>query len=86
MRGLMARKCDLYFPIEKKITLFLRCTLKIYEVPAQEREAVISQVLAMDLAAMASSIIENTVQQAQEGFNSDTLRASASDAREGDML
>ena len=46
----------------------------------------ISQVLAMDLAAMASSIIENTVQQAQEGFNSDTLRASASDAREGDML
>ena len=86
MRGLMARKCDLYFPIEKKITLFLRCTLKIYEVPAQEREAVISQVLAMDLAAMASSIIENTVQHAQEGFNSDTLRASASDVREGDML
>ena len=61
MRGLMARKCDMYFTIEKKITLFLQCALKIYDVPAQERETVIPQVLAMDLAAMARSTVENTV-------------------------
>ena len=86
MRGLMARKCDMYFTIEKKITLFLQCALKIYDVPAQEREAVIPQVLAMDLGAMARSTVENTVLLAQAGFDMDTLRASAADERKEDML
>ena len=86
MRGLMARKCDMYFTIEKKITLFLQCALKIYDVPAQERETVIPQVLAMDLAAMARSTVENTARLAQAGFDRDTLRASAADEREVDML
>ena len=86
MRGLMARKCDMYFTIEKKITLFLQCALKIYDVPAQERETVISQVLAMDLAAMARSTVENTVLLAQAGFDMETLRASAADERKEDML
>ncbi|MGN1369328.1 MAG: TetR/AcrR family transcriptional regulator [Aristaeellaceae bacterium] len=86
MRGLMARKCDMYFTIEKKITLFLRCVLKIYDVPAQEREAVISQVLAMDLAAMARSTVENTVRLARAGFDTDTLRATAAGEREADVL
>ena len=80
----MARKCDMYFTIEKKITLFLQCALKIYDVPAQEREAVIPQVLAMDLAAMARSTVENTVRLAQAGFDMETLRASAE--RKEDML
>lgn len=86
MRGLMARKCDMYFTIEKKITLFLRCALKIYDVPAQERETVIPQVLAMDLGAMARSTVENTVRLAQAGFDMETLRASAADERKEDML
>ena len=86
MRGLMARKCDMYFTIEKKIALFLRCTLKIYDVPAQEREAVIPRVLAMDLGAMASSLVEKTVRLAQAGFDRDTLLASAADKEGEDML
>ena len=86
MRGLMARKCDMYFTIEKKITLFLQCALKIYDVPAQERETVIPQVLAMDLAAMARRTVENTVLLAQAGFDMETLWASAADERKEDML
>lgn len=86
MRGLMARKCDIYFTIEKKIALFLQCALKIYDVPAQEREAVITRVLAMDLGAMARSLVEKTVMLAQAGFDRDTLRASAADVREVDVL
>lgn len=86
MRGLMARKCDMYFTIEKKIALFLRCALKIYDVPAQEREAVIPRVLAMDLGAMARSLVEKTVRLAQAGFDRDTLLASAADKQGEDML
>ena len=84
MRGLMARKCDMYFPIERKIAPFLRCALKIYDVPEAEREAVISRVQKMDLAAMARSMLEKTVQLSQAGFDTDTLRASAEDEQEVD--
>ena len=84
MRGLMARRCDMYFPIEKKVALFLRCALKIYDVPEAEREAAIARVLAMDLAALARSTVEKTVRLAQAGFDTDTLRASAADEQEVD--
>lgn len=86
MRGLMARKCDMYFTIEKKIALFLRCALKVYDVPVEEREAVISRVLAMDLAAIARSTVENTIRLAQAGFDRNTLWASATETREEDTL
>lgn len=86
MRGLMARRCDMYFTMEKKIALFLRCALKIFDVPAEEREAVIPRVLAMDLTAMARSMVENTIRLAQAGFDSATLRASAAEEREVDVL
>ena len=86
MRGLMARKCDMYFTIDKKIALFLRCALKVYDVPAEEREAVISQVLAMNLAAMARSTVEKTVRLAQAGFDRTTLWASATEERGEDAL
>ncbi|MGN0355799.1 MAG: TetR/AcrR family transcriptional regulator [Muricoprocola sp.] len=77
MRGLMTCRCDMYFTIEKKIALFLRCVLKIYDVPAREREALIRRVLEMDLAAMARSTVENTVRLAKAGFDRDTLQAFA---------
>ena len=84
MRGLMARRCDMYFTIEKKIALFLRCALKIYEVPSEEREALIRRVLEMDLAAMARSTVENTVRLAKAGFDQDTLQAFAAQESEVD--
>ena len=82
MRGMMAHKCDMYFPVEKKVDLFLRCALKIYDVPAEERDAVIPQVQAMNLSAIARGTIEKTVQLAQAGFDVDTLRASAAGGAE----
>ena len=86
MRGLMARKCDMYFTLERKIALFLRCALKVYDVPAEERDAVISRVLAMDLGTLALNTLENTVRLAKAGFDSDTLWASAPEGREEDVL
>lgn len=86
MRGLMARKCDMYFTIDRKIALLLRCAMKIYDVPEAEREAVIARVLAMDVAAMAHDMVEKTIQAAQAGFDHDTLRASAAEEQEMDAL
>ena len=68
MRGLMSVPCDLYFTPEAKITRFLDCSLKIYNVPDEKRAAVTAAVLQMDLHTMAADIIQKTVQQAEKGF------------------
>lgn len=68
MRGFMAVPCDMYFTIEAKITRFLDCALKLYDVPKEKRAAVTAAVLQMDLHTMAADIIQETVQQAEKGF------------------
>lgn len=68
MRGFMAVQCDMYFTIEAKITRFLDCSLKLYNVSEEKRAAVTAVVLQMDLHTMASGIIQKTVQQAEKGF------------------
>lgn len=86
MRGMMARKCDMYFTIDRKISLFLRCALKVYDVPEAEREAVTARVLEMDLAGMARGAVEKTVRMAHAGFDMDTLQASAAKEQEVEAL
>ena len=68
MRGFMAVPCDVYFTIEAKITRFLDCALKLYDVPKEKRAAITAAVLQMDLHTMAAGIIQKTVQQAEKGF------------------
>lgn len=68
MRGYMTVPCDLYFTMDAKITRFLDCALKLYDVPPEKRRAVTAAVLQMDLHAMAAGIIRRTVAQAEAGF------------------
>ena len=67
MRGFMSVPCDLYFTMEAKITRFLDCTLKLYDVPVEKRTAVTAAVFRLDLHAMAADMIQKTVQQ-EKGF------------------
>ena len=68
MRGFMSVPCDVYFTMEAKISRFLDCSLKLYDVPKEKRAAITAAVLRMDLHTMASGIIQKTVQQAEKGF------------------
>ena len=68
MRGFMSVPCDLYFTIEAKVSRFLDCALRLYNVPEEQRTTVTDAVLALDLHTMAADIIQKTVQQAEEGF------------------
>ena len=68
MRGFMSVPCDLYFTMDAKISRFLDCSLKLYNVPAQQRAAITVTVLKMDLHAMAADMIQKTIRQAEEGF------------------
>ena len=68
MRGFMSVSCDVYFTMEAKISRFLDCSLKLYDVPKEKRAAITATVLQMDLHTMALGIIQKTVQQAEKGF------------------
>ena len=61
MRGFMARKCDMYFTVQKKISRFLECCLKLYDVP---KEA----VLAFDLHSVAKRLIDEIIAKAETGL------------------
>ena len=58
MRGYMARRCDCYFTLKKKLQRFLKMSLSAYSVPVEKQEAVIAQVMQMDITAVANSVMQ----------------------------
>lgn len=67
-RGFMAKPCDLYFTMERKLRRYLSSCFKLYEVPTETARAVVERVAAMDLGSVAAQIIDQTVRRAEEGF------------------
>ncbi len=68
MRGFMAKKCDIYFTMPKKISRFLECSLKLYDVPKKKRADLIEAVLAFDLAGVAKKLVEEIIVKAETGL------------------
>lgn len=67
MRAFMAKPCDLYFTVERKISRFLQCSLTLYGVPQPQQQMLIDTVLKMDLPATAQAIINGMLQKAEAG-------------------
>lgn len=60
-RGFMAMPCDLYFTMEQKLRRYLDCCFKLYDVPKEQREAVIEQVVQMDLRPAAIAMVKEMI-------------------------
>ena len=58
MRGFMARKCDPYFTLERKIRRFLSMSLSVFQVPEKEREQIIAFAVAVDVRAEARKVMD----------------------------
>ena len=58
MRGFMA----------KKISRFLECCLKLYDVPKEKRASLIEAVLAFDLHSVAKRLIDEIIAKAETGL------------------
>lgn len=67
-RGFMARPCDMYFTMERKLRRYLSCCFRIYKVPEEVYAPVIEAALRRDLKSDAEKIIAATVQRAELGF------------------
>ena len=58
MRSYMAKPCNKYFTLEKKLERFLNMTLGVYNVPEEERKAIIEYISAMDIRKVANMVIQ----------------------------
>ena len=58
MRGYMAEKCGLYFPLERKLERFLTAAMRVYRVPEPDQQAVLSYIAGLDVKALASGVMQ----------------------------
>ena len=58
MAGYMARKCDIYFTLERKLERFLHMALGAYQVPKPEQDAIVSQICKLDICRIADSVMQ----------------------------
>lgn len=58
MRGYMARPCDLYFTMERKMRVFLEATLAIYHVPEKKAGEAMRFLSGFDFEGIAERAIE----------------------------
>lgn len=58
MRGYMARRCDKYFTLEKKIQRFLDMSMNAYKVPEDEQARVLEFIAGLDIRSIAGQVME----------------------------
>lgn len=59
IRGYMAKHCDVYFTIEKKVRAYLKHSLTLYHVPEEKVEEAIRFVSSIDFDLTARETINN---------------------------
>lgn len=69
MRNYMARPCDPYFTLERKLSRFLSMSLKAYNVPQNEIDEAIALVLGMDIKEAAHRILRGLFEELSVRFD-----------------
>ena len=57
MRSYMARKCDIHFPLERKLSRFLTASMRVYRVPEEEQAKVLAFIQSLDIRAIATKVM-----------------------------
>ena len=62
MRSYMARKCDIHFPLERKLSRFLTAAMRVYRVPEAELEQTVRFVERLDIRSIAECVMHSLFQ------------------------
>lgn len=62
MRNYMARKCDIHFPLERKLSRFLAAAMRVYRVPEDELEQTVRFVERLDIRSIAERVMHTLFQ------------------------
>lgn len=57
MRNYMARKCDIHFPLERKLSRFLTAAMRVYLVPEEDQEKVFAFIGSIDIQAISAKVM-----------------------------
>ena len=57
MRNYMARKCDIHFPLERKLSRFLTAAMRVYLVPEGDQEKVLAFIGSIDIQAISAKVM-----------------------------
>jgi len=68
MRSFMARPCDMYFTMERKVNRFLETTFRIYQVPDEKIREAIDFVQRFDFLQIAKSTINHMLKYLKESI------------------
>ena len=62
MRSYMARKCDIHFPLERKLSRFLTAAMRVYRVPEDELDQTVRFVERLDIRSIAERVMHTLFQ------------------------
>lgn len=69
MRAYMARPCDLYFTLEKKLSRYLTMCLRAYNVPAQEQQDILAFMDTLDIRGISEQVMHQLFQSLAMRFS-----------------
>ena len=57
MRSYMVRKCDIHFPLERKLSRFWTASMRVYRVSEEEQAKVLALIQSLDIKAIATEVM-----------------------------
>lgn len=58
MRSYMTKKCDIHFPLERKLERFLTAALRVYKVPEDEVQRITAFIAGLDVVDIANTVMQ----------------------------
>ena len=69
MRSYMAKRCDIHFPLQRKLECFLTAAMRVYRVPEEDQEKVLAFIAVLDIEAVASEIVQKVFSMLEMKFD-----------------
>ena len=69
MRSYMAKRCDIHFPLQRKLECFLTAAMRVYRVPEEDQEKVLAFIAVLDIEAVASEIVRKVFAMLEMKFD-----------------
>ena len=69
MRSYMVKRCDIHFPLQRKLECFLTAAMRVYRVPEEDQEKVLAFIAVLDIEAVASEIVQKVFAMLEMKFD-----------------
>lgn len=69
MRSYMAKRCNIHFPLQRKLECFLTAAMRVYRVPEEDQEKVLAFIAVLDIEAVASEIVQKVFAMLEMKFD-----------------